>query len=54
MKRSLLNGDVAIIPTDTVYGIAALANNKKAVYKVFRIKKKTKIYAIDNICKIIK
>ena len=38
MKRSLLNGDVAIIPTDTVYGIAALAKNKKAVDKVFRIK----------------
>ena len=37
MKRSLLNGDVAIIPTDTVYGIAALAKNKKAVDKVFKI-----------------
>ena len=42
MKRSLLNGDVAIIPTDTVYGIAALAKNKKAVDKVFRIKKRPK------------
>ena len=42
MKRSLLNGDIAIIPTDTVYGIAALAKNKKAVDKVFRIKKRPK------------
>ena len=42
MKRSLLNGDVAIIPTDTVYGIAALAKNKKAVDRVFRIKKRPK------------
>jgi len=42
MKRSLLNGDIAIIPTDTVYGIAAFAKNKKAVDKIFKIKKRPK------------
>ena len=30
-SRSLLNGLTIILPTDTVYGIAALAENKKAV-----------------------
>ena len=37
-SRSLLNGSTIIVPTDTVYGIAALASNKKAVEKIFFIK----------------
>ena len=32
-SRSLLNGSTIILPTDTVYGIAALASSKKAVEK---------------------
>ena len=41
-SRSLLNGSTIIVPTDTVYGIAALASNKKAVEKIFLIKKRPK------------
>ncbi len=40
--RSLQNGSTIILPTDTVYGIAALAENKKAVEKIFKIKKRPK------------
>ena len=35
----LNNGGVVIFPTDTVYGFLALAENKKAVAKIYRIKK---------------
>ena len=41
-SRSLQNGSTIILPTDTVYGIAALAGNKKAVEKIFKIKKRPK------------
>ena len=39
---SLLNGFTIILPTDTVYGIAAIAEKKKAVEKIFKIKKRPK------------
>ena len=32
------NGGVVVVPTDTVYGLAADAGNEKAVKKVFEIK----------------
>jgi L-threonylcarbamoyladenylate synthase len=35
-------GGVVICPTDTVYGFLVLAENKKAVYKIFKIKKRPK------------
>lgn len=35
-------GKVVIFPTDTVYGILCDAKNKKAVNKVFKIKKRSK------------
>ena len=41
-SRSLQNGSTIILPTDTVYGVAALAENKKAVEKIFKIKKRPK------------
>lgn len=34
------NGGVAILPTDTVYGIAADAINEEAVKKIYEIKKR--------------
>ena len=37
-SRSLQNGDVIVMPTDTVYGLAALADNEMAVKKIFKIK----------------
>ncbi|MGE4555151.1 MAG: L-threonylcarbamoyladenylate synthase [Candidatus Paceibacterota bacterium] len=36
----LKNGGVVMFPTDTVYGLLADATNKKAVDKVFQIKKR--------------
>ena len=38
--RSLENGESIIIPTDTVYGIAANATNEAAVNKIYKIKKR--------------
>lgn len=38
----LENGGVVICPTDTVYGFLADASNKKAVDKIYKIKKRLK------------
>mgnify|MGYP001603403346 CR=1 FL=1 len=40
--KAIKNGQVIICPTDTVYGFVADATNKKAVEKIFRIKKRPK------------
>lgn len=37
----LLSGGVAAIPTDTVYGFAALAENKAAIDRLYRIKERS-------------
>ena len=36
------NGGVVICPTDTVYGFLAIASDKKAVDKIYKIKKRPK------------
>src|SRR3989344_5200557 len=38
----LKNGGIVICPTDTVYGFLADATNKKAVEKIYKIKKRSK------------
>lgn len=38
--KSIKKGEVMVFPTDTVYGLVADATNKKAVEKIFRIKKR--------------
>jgi len=40
--RILKNGGIVICPTDTVYGFLADATNKKAVEKIYNIKKRPK------------
>ena len=40
--KVLKNGGVVICPTDTVYGFLADAGNKKAVEKIYKIKKRHK------------
>jgi len=40
MVEVLNNGGVVVCPTDTVYGFLADAENKKAVEKIFKIKKR--------------
>ena len=37
---SIRQGMVTVLPTDTVYGLVADATNKKAVEKIFKIKKR--------------
>jgi L-threonylcarbamoyladenylate synthase len=37
----LLDGGVVCIPTDTVYGLSAIATNEDAVKKIFRIKNRS-------------
>ena len=39
--KALKTGKVVIIPTETVYGLAADAFNEKAVRKIFRLKKRS-------------
>jgi len=39
--KSVKRGEVLICPTDTVYGLIADAINKKAVEKIFKIKKRS-------------
>ena len=37
---SLKNGNVIALPTDTIYGVAALAQSTEAVKKLYEIKKR--------------
>ena len=50
----LKNGGVAIFPTDTVYGFLADAGNKKAVEKIFKIKKRARSKPLPVFVKDIK
>ena len=38
VAEHLFKGEVIATPTDTIYGLAALANNTKAVTKIYDIK----------------
>jgi L-threonylcarbamoyladenylate synthase len=39
-SRNIVNGEVVVFPTETVYGIGADATNKEAVNKIFEAKKR--------------
>ena len=39
-SETLAAGEVIAVPTDTIYGIAALIQNKQAVEKLYKIKKR--------------
>jgi len=41
-KNSLLDDGVIIIPTDTLYGLAALSSSKVAIERIFEIKNRDK------------
>ncbi len=49
----LKNGGVIIYPTDTIYGFGADINNKEAIEKVYKIKKK-KATGFSFICSDLK
>lgn len=36
--KSLMAGDIAVVPTDTLYGIVVRANDKSAVKKLYKVK----------------
>ncbi len=40
--KAIKNSGVVVCPTDTVYGLICLANDKKAVEKIYKIKKRPK------------
>jgi L-threonylcarbamoyladenylate synthase len=45
--KALLNNELIVYPTDTVYGLGALATSKEAVEKVFIAKRRSKEKAIS-------
>ncbi len=56
----LKKGGVVAFPTETVYGLAALARNKKAVEKIYRLKKRpaakqltVQVDSVKNILKLV-
>ncbi|MCX6719622.1 MAG: L-threonylcarbamoyladenylate synthase [Candidatus Staskawiczbacteria bacterium] len=50
----LNRGGVVIFPTDTVYGFLADASNKKAVAKIYKIKKRPKLKPLAVFVKDLK
>ena len=46
ITRSLLIGKTIVIPTDTVYGIAADAKSFQGVENIFKIKKRPKRFPL--------
>jgi len=53
-ERLIKEGKVIICPTDTVYGLICDATNKKAVEKIFKIKKRDYKKAVPIFVKDIK
>ena len=49
ITRSLLIGKTIVIPTDTVYGIAADAMSFQGVENIFKIKKRPKRLSLIHI-----
>ena len=45
--NNLLKGGIIATPTDTIYGIAALANDIEAIRKVYEIKGTMKYYVFS-------
>lgn len=44
--RSLKKGRVLVLPTDTIYGLSCRADDKKAIKKIFLLKKRDHISAL--------
>jgi L-threonylcarbamoyladenylate synthase len=52
--KVLNDGGVVVCPTDTVYGFLALAENEKAVEKIFKIKKRPRSKILPVFVKDLK
>lgn len=53
ISKALKAGKVIVCPTDTVYGFLALASDKKAVDRIFKIKKRLKANPLPLFAKDI-
>lgn len=53
-KEKINKGNIVVFPTDTVYGFLADAENKKAVGKIYKIKKRSKLKPLAVFVKDIK
>jgi L-threonylcarbamoyladenylate synthase len=51
---ALKNGAVLVLPTDTVYGLVCDVTNKKAVEKIYKIKKRSKSKPLTIFVKDLK
>ncbi len=51
--QAILRGGVVVVPTDTVYGLAADATNEQAVRRVFKIKKRAETKPVPVIIRDI-
>ena len=40
-SESLLNGNIIAVPTDTIYGVAGLAQNSEAVKRIYNVKRRS-------------
>lgn len=58
ISRLINEGGVVILPTDTVYGLSAVASNKKSIERIYSIKKRKKqkplIVLMKSFCMIRK
>ena len=54
VEQPIKQGKVVVCPTDTVYGLIADATNKKAVDRLFKIKKRPKTKSIPIFVKDLK
>ena len=56
--KKLENGSVLVLPTDTVYGLSCLASSKKAIDKIYKIKKRARekkfILLMKSFCMVRK
>ena len=56
LEQVLKGGGVAVIPTDTMYGVVGLASNKKTVERIYELRKrdldKPFIILIDSVAKL--
>ena len=53
-SRSLANGELIVVPTDTVYGIITDSRNSRAVNNIFEVKKRPKSMPLILFIKSLK
>ena len=54
LEKEDLKGKLICFPTDTVYGVAAMASDKEAVEKIFKMKNRTERKPLALLCSNVK